>query len=57
VMCDDLRSSEEGNESGRFDQQDIWIKRYNITLIVFVVDIYRVCGHFCNLIRSYTPWL
>jgi hypothetical protein len=31
VMCDDLRSREEGKECGGFDQRDIWMKKYNIT--------------------------
>jgi hypothetical protein len=55
VMHDNLRSREEGKECGGFDQQDIWMKTYNITLIVSIVDMYRVCGHVYNFTQSCIP--
>jgi hypothetical protein len=55
MMHDNLRSREEGKECGGFDQQDIWMKMYNITLIVSVVDMYKVCVHVYNFTPSCTP--
>jgi hypothetical protein len=42
VIRGDLRSREEGIDCGRLDQQDIWMEKYNTTLIIFVVDMYKV---------------
>lgn len=40
-MRDGLRSGEEAKGFGRSDQQDIWMEKYSITLILFVADMYR----------------
>jgi hypothetical protein len=38
MIRDDLQRGG-GEECGRLDQHDIWMKKYNIALIIFVVDM------------------